>query len=132
MTTPFFPPRHRNARRAFTFALPLALAALSGGSTIYGNIGKGQQLDPSRPAPHHEVNRTGQEILVAVTTAADGSVADIRFEKSSGRDAVDNYVAESIRSGWPAVPSTRSVAKLRHLDGGGFSDPEIISSTPVR
>ena len=122
----------RNTPRALTFTLVLLLAAASGGCQIYRNIGKGQQLEPSRPAPHHEVNRAGQEILVAVTTAADGSVADIRFEKSSGRAAIDNYVAESIRSGWPPIASTRSIARVRHLEGGGFSDPEIVSSTPVQ
>lgn len=132
MTNPFFPIQRRNAQRAVTLALSLLLAVGSGGCQLYRNLGKGQQLEPSRPAPHHEVNRPGQEILVAVTTAADGSVADIRFEKSSGREAIDNYVAETIRSGWPAIPSTRSVARLRHLEGGGFSDPEIISSTPVQ
>ena len=62
-------------------------------------IGKGQHLDPARPAPHHDVIKGGKEILVEVTTDATGAVANIRFLKSSGSEAVDDYVSETIRSG---------------------------------
>ena len=98
---------------------------------MYRAIGKGQHLDPARPAPHHDVIKGGKEILVEVTTDATGAVAAIRFLKSSGSDAVDGYVSESIRSGWPPVPSARSVARLHHINGG-FSEPEIVSTMPVQ
>ncbi len=131
MRTSSFPTSRRDARSGLTITAVLLLAVMANGCQTYRNLGKGQKLDPDRPSPHHDVPKGGREMLVAVTTAPDGSIADIRFEKSSGREAIDNYVAETIRSGWPPIPSTRTLARVRHLEGGGFSDPEIISTTPV-
>lgn len=125
------PSRFRDARRALS-ALLLAAVLPCAGCTFYRSLGKGQHLERDRPAPHHEVAKNGKEIVLAVTTDASGAVADVVIQKSSGSDAVDNYVATSVRAGWPAVPSTRSLVRLEHSPNGGFSDPQIISSTPVQ
>lgn len=132
MRTIVLPVSPRHLLRAALLSLAAAVALGGSGCQLYRSIGKGQNMDTERPRPHHEVQHGGQEIIAEVTTDAEGKVASINLRKSSGREAVDNYVVESIRSGWPPVPSTRSIVRLRHLSDGGFSDPETISNTPVQ
>ncbi len=126
-----FPTGFRPTKRTTATTLSLLLAVTCGGCQMYRSIGKGQHMDPARHKPHHDVQRSGKEILVEITTDPAGAVADIRFQKSSGSEAVDNYVAETIRSGWPPNPSTKSLVRLQHTANGGFSQPEIVSSAPL-
>lgn len=95
------------------------------------NLGTGTHLDAPQQHPH-DPNPTRERLMVVeVTTDAEGNVAEIHFQRSSGKDGIDGYVAETIRQSWPRQPSTHSVASLTYSTEKGFSSPKIISSTPL-
>ena len=101
------------------------------GCQLVRNYGSGTHLDSPQDHPHDTNPTRVREMIVEVTTDADGNVASIHFQRSSGKDGIDGYVAQSIRDGWPRQPSTRSVASLTYSTEKGFSSPKIISSTPL-
>ena len=109
----------------------LLLVTGTGCRIINPNYGTGTHLDTPRDHPHDSNPTREREMIVEVTTDAEGNVADIRFQRSSGKDGVDGYVAQSIRESWPRQPSTRSVASLTYSTEKGFSTPKMISSTPL-
>ena len=101
------------------------------GCQLIRNYGTGTHLDAPRDHPHDTNPSRVREMVVDVTTDAQGNVAEIHFERSSGKDGIDAYVAESIRQGWPRQPSTRSVASLTYSTEKGFTPPKILSTTPA-
>ena len=70
-------------------------------------------------------------MTVEVTTGPQGEIANIRFQRSSGKDAIDGYVAQTIRDGWPQQPSTRTVVEVTYSQEKGFSQPKVISTSPA-
>ena len=76
------------------------------------------------------VQRVGSTTHLTVADA-EGNVAQIHFQRSSGKDSVDAYVAQSIHDGWPHQPSVKTVAEVSYSVAKGFSEPKIISTTPV-
>lgn len=111
--------------------LCVALPMLGTGCTFFRNFGTGAHMDAPREHPHDSEPTRVREMVVEVTTDAEGNVATIRFQRSSGKEGIDGYVAESIRESWPRQPSTRSIASLNYSTEKGFSSPKIISSTPL-
>ena len=89
------------------------------------------RMDAPREREHKSVDSRRRDMVVDVTTDAQGNVVEIHFERSSGKESIDAYVAESIRSGWPRQPSTRSVASVSYTAEKGFTEPKVLSSTPV-
>ena len=120
--------------RAF-FLLSLLLCALltvtGTGCQIIRNYGSGTHLDTPQAHPHDPTPTREREMVVEVTTDAEGNVATINFQRSSGKEGIDAYVAETIRQGWPRKPSTKSVASLTYSTEKGFSAPKVISTTPL-
>ncbi len=72
-----------------------------------------------------------REMLVEVTTDANGEVINVQFKRSSGSDVVDAHVADTIHNSWPRVPSTVTEAALTFSVADGFSQPRTISSHPA-
>ena len=107
------------------------LTAAGTGCQILRNYGSGTHLNAPENHPHDPNPTRVREMVVEVTTDAEGNVAEIHFQRSSGKDGIDAYVAESIRQGWPRKPSTKSVASLTYSTEKGFSTPKMISTTPV-
>lgn len=89
------------------------------------------RMDAPRAKENKPLDPRRRDIVVEVTTDAQGEVVEVHFQRSSGKDSVDAYVAESIRSGWPHQPSTRSVASLSYSAEKGFTEPKILSSSPA-
>ncbi len=119
-------------RASFLLGLLCGTLLLTGsGCRLINNYGTGEHLDKPRDHPHDTDPTRVREMIVEVTTDAEGNVADIRFQRSSGKEGIDGYVAQSIRQGWPRQPSTRSVASLTYSTEKGFSTPKMISSTPA-
>ena len=113
-------------------ALLACLLLTCGGCSIYRNMGTGAHMDAPREHPHDPNGNRVREMVVEVTTDPEGNVVDIHFQRSSGSDGVDGYVAQSIHEQWPRQPSTRSVASISYSRDKGFSTPKIISSTPAQ
>ena len=88
-------------------------------------------MDAPREHPRDTDPRRVREMVVEVITDPEGSVAEIHFQRSSGKEGIDGYVAESIRQTWPRQPSTRSIASINYSTEKGFSSPKIISSSPL-
>ena len=107
-----------------------AIASLAGCSLIRGD-GTRQRLDEPHEVPHHPTNVKPRTMLIEVTTDASGAVATVEFKRSSGSGAVDNFVAENIRHTWPGGPSTRSLVELTYSADKSFSEPKLISATPL-
>ncbi len=107
------------------------LLVTGAGCQIIRNYGSGTHLDNPRDHPHDTNPRRVREMVVEVTTDATGSVTEIHFQRSSGKEGIDGYVAESIRQTWPRQPSTKSVASLTYSTEKGFSAPKVLSSTPL-
>ena len=70
-------------------------------------------------------------MVVEVTTDAQGQISNIHFQRSSGKDGIDNYVGETIRQGWPQQPSTRTVVQVTFSEDKGFSQPKVLSTSPA-
>ena len=116
--------------RLLPFAACLALATGGTGCGYFRTIGTGAHMDKPRDRPTSTDDRT-RVMVVEVTTDAQGAVANITFKRSSGKDGVDAYVAETIRQGWPAQPSLRTVAEVTYSQAKGFSEPKVLSSSPA-
>ena len=102
-----------------------------GGCIFLRNYGTGTHLDaPPDKAPHHG-SAKASTMQIEITTDATAQVTMIHFVKSSGSDALDGFVADSIRHTWPGSPSTRALVEIHYAPGTGFSEPKLISSTPV-
>ena len=82
-------------------------------------------------APPATTDRRVRVMVVEVTTGPEGQIANIRFQRSSGKEGIDGYVAESIRQGWPQQPSTRTVVEVTYSADKGFSSPKVISTAPA-
>ena len=108
----------------------ILLAGVPGCSFFRGD-GTKQRLDEPRDHPHHPTNVKPRTMLIEVTTDAGGAVVGVVFKRSSGSDAVDNYVAENIRHTWPYNPSNRSVVELTYSAEKSFGEPKLISSSPA-
>ena len=121
-------------KRALPFfsLLLCALVTVTGtGCRIFQNYGTGTHLNNPQDHPHDPTPTREREMIVEVTTDAEGNVAEVHFQRSSGKEGIDAYVAETIRQGWPRQPSTKSVASLTYSTEKGFSTPKMISSKPV-
>lgn len=116
--------------RSTVCALSLLLAG-TGCKNFLSTRGTGSHMDAPREREDKHIDTHRRDMIVEVVTDAQGNVADIRFQRSSGRDSVDAYVAESIRGGWPRQPSTRSVAAVSYSAQTGFTQPKILSSAPA-
>lgn len=118
--------------RAARLLLLLApLLWLVAGCTFFHNYGSGSHLDaPAEKAPHHGTAKAST-MQIEVTTDAAAQVVSIHFVRSSGSNAVDGFVADSIQHNWPGGPSTRSLVEVRYSPGSGFSEPKLISSSPA-
>ena len=117
--------------RSTVCALLLLLLAGTGCKNFLATRGTGSHMDAPRAREDKPIDTRRRDMLVEVTTDAQGNVAEVRFQRSSGKESVDAYVAESIRGGWPHQPSTRSVAAVTYSADKGFTQPKIISSSPV-
>lgn len=102
-----------------------------GGCNFLHNYGSGTHLDEVRDKPKNPRGAKASTMQAEVVTDAFGQVTSIHFLRSSGSSAVDNYVADSIRTGWPGGPLTRSVVEISYNPGTGFTNPKIISSSPA-
>ena len=71
-------------------------------------------------------------MVVEVTTDPQGQVANIAFKRSSGKEGIDGYVAQTIHESWPQQPSTRTVAEITYTKDTGFSQPKVLSSSPAQ
>ena len=114
-------------------AQPLVLGSLLifGGCTFLHNYGSGTHLDaPPEKAPHPNAAKAST-MQIEVTTDAAAQVVSVHFVRSSGSDAVDNFVANSIEHNWPGGPSKRSLVEVHYTPGTGFSEPKLISSSPA-
>ncbi len=119
------------ARISLSLALPMLLSLCASGCQLYHNLGTGEHYDA--PPEHKLTKRSTQvlDILVEVTTDAKSNVAAISFKRSSGRESIDEYVAQSIRTSFPGTPSTVSLVELTYSGLNGFSDPKLLSSRPA-
>ena len=107
------------------------LLAGTGCRLINPSYGTGTHMDVARDHPHDTNPKLERKMVVEVTTDAEGNVASIHFQRSSGKDGIDGYVAETIRQNWPHQPSMRTVAALTYSTEKGFSSPTVLSSTPL-
>ena len=89
------------------------------------------RMDDPRPRETKTLDSHRRDMVVEVTTDAQGNVVEIHFQRSSGKESVDAFVAESIRQGWPRQPSIKSVAAVSYSVEKGFSEPKILSATPA-
>ncbi len=101
------------------------------GCNFIHNYGSGSHLDAPVEKPQKHGTAKASTMQAQVTTDATGRVTTIEFVRSSGSNAVDGYVADSIRQNWPGGPSTRSLVEISYKPGTGFSDPKVLSSTPA-
>ncbi len=108
----------------------ILLAALPGCSFLRGD-GTKQRLDTPREHPHHPANVKPRTMLIEITTDVGGQVVGVEFKRSSGSNAVDDYVAENLRHAAPGKPLTRSLVELTYSAEKGFSEPKLISSAPA-
>ena len=122
-------PRFCSALRLLV--LTTGIASLAGCGLFRGGSSTQQRLDEPREIPHHPANVKPRTMLIEITTDASGAVATVEFKRSSGSAAVDNFVAENIRHTWPGGPSTRSLVELTYSADKSFSEPKLISATPV-
>ena len=105
---------------------------MAGGSgcSYFRNLGSGTHMDRAQAPPAPTDHRI-RVMVVEVTTGPDGQIADIHFQRSSGKEGIDGYVAESIRQGWPQQPSTRTVVEMTYSADKGFSQPKVLSTVPA-
>lgn len=112
-------------------ALLSVLVAGLAGCTFFRNYGSGTHLDkPVEKAPKKIVAKAAT-MRFEVLTDASGQVAQVTFLRSSGSNAVDNYVASSARDNCSGSISTRSVYEIEYSPNTGFSNPKLLSSVPA-
>lgn len=113
-------------------ALSLATLASTGCKGMFApRSNTVSRMDDPRPRETKPLDSRRRDMVVEITTDAQGNVAEVRFQRSSGKESVDAYVAQTIRDGWPRQPSTRSVAEISYSVEKGFTQPKILSSSPV-
>jgi hypothetical protein len=122
--------RRRSVWLARTSALGLLMLG-SGGCQLYRNLGSGEHYDAPQPRPVSDKSKRVRDIVVEVTTNADGAVTQVQFKRSSGSQVVDQYVAESARINWAGKPSTVTAIELTYSGEKGFSDPKVLSTSPA-
>jgi hypothetical protein len=98
---------------------------------MYRSLGSGQRIDTSNARPHREPSRQVKVIQAEILTDAGGAISNIHFVRSSGQPGVDAYVAESIKENWPGRPSMKSLVELTYSQAAGFSEPKVLSSSPL-
>ena len=108
----------------------LLLVTAGGGCSYFRNLGSGTHMDQAKAPPAPTDHRV-RVMDVEVTTGPEGQITNIHFQRSSGKEGIDGYVAESIRQGWPQQPSTRTVVEMTYSADKGFSQPKIISTAPA-
>ena len=108
----------------------LLLAAGGSGCSYFHTLGSGTHMVQTK-APPAPLDRRVRVMVVEVTTGPQGEIANIRFQRSSGKDGVDGYVAQTIRDGWPPQPSVRTVVEVTYSEEKGFSQPKVISTAPA-
>lgn len=108
-----------------------SLLLTGGGCSFFHNFGSGTHLDAPPDKPTHPGTAKAATMQIEVTTDAVGQVTTVTFVRGSGSNAVDGFVADSIRHNWPGGPSTRSLVEMRYEPSSGFSQPKLLSSTPA-
>lgn len=103
----------------------------SGGCSFIHNFGSGTRLDAPPEKTSHPGTAKAATMQIEVTTDAVGQVTTVNFVKSSGSNAVDGFVADSIRHNWPGGPSKRTLVEMRYDPHTGFSEPKLLSSVPA-
>lgn len=119
-TTPFY-----------RLALPCILMVALTGCTFFRNYGSGTHLDKPQEKAPKKFTAKAATMQFEVITDGTGQVAQVQFIRSSGSNAVDNYVANSARENCAGAPSTRSVYEIDYKPGTGFSNPKLLSSVPL-
>ena len=107
------------------------LAVGGAGCTLIHNLGTGEHYDAPQTRPVSDKSKRVRDMLVEVTTNAEGAVTQVQFKRSSGSSVVDQYVAESARSNWAGKPSTVTTIELTYSGEKGFSDPKVLSTLPA-
>ena len=107
-----------------------SLLLASGGCSLIHNFGTGTRLDAPPEKASHPGSAKAATMQIEVTTDAVGQVTTVNFVKSSGSNAVDGFVADSIRHNWPGGPSKRTLVEMRYDPHTGFSEPRLLSSVP--
>ena len=108
----------------------LLLAAANGGCNYFRNLGSGTHLN-TPPEHAATTDQRTRVMVVEVTTDAPGQIANIHFTRSSGKEGIDGYVAQTIKDSWPQQPSTRTQVEVTYSAAGGFTQPKILSSSPA-
>lgn len=98
--------------------------------SYFRTLGSGTHLNKpdEQAAP---VDHRTRVMVVQVTTDGAGQIADIHFVRSSGREGIDGFVADTIRNNWPAEPSTKTVVQVTYSVEAGFSQPKVLSKGPA-
>lgn len=109
--------------------LPLVLCLGLAGCQAFRARNGLQDVTPARK--HREPSKKIRTVQVEVITDASGAVADVRVLRPSTSTALDDFVMESIRSTWPPAPSRRTVVEMSHSPAAGFSEPKVISTSPI-
>lgn len=93
----------------------------------------GAKLDRAPDRPHKAVDRRVRHMTVAITTDPSGQIVDVRFVQSSGSEAVDGFVRESVRSTFPgqAQPNAVTTVALTYSTTDGFSEPKTLNVQPL-
>lgn len=91
------------------------------------------RLDKPRERPRKPVDRRTRRMVIAIATDPAGQIVDIQFRQSSGSQAVDDFVRESIKSSWPgqAQPGTITTVELTYSADAGFSEPKVLETRPL-
>lgn len=118
-------------RRVLSLLCVLPLLAAGTGCKMLAIRGSGTHMDAPTRESTKPVDTRRRDIVVEVTTDPEGNVATIRIQRSSGKESLDAYVAETIRQSWPRQPSTRSVAEITYSVEKGFGEPKVLSTTPA-
>ena len=108
----------------------LLLAAGGSGCSYLHTLGSGTHMDQAK-APPAALDRHVRVMIVEVTTGPQGEIANIRFQRSSGKGGIDGYVEQTIREGWPQQSSTRTVVEVTYSEDKGFSQPKVLSTAPA-
>ena len=126
-----FLPMNRLSLRLSAVALCLLLAGTSCQNPFARRSDTVSRMDAPRERESKPLDTRRRDMVLVVTTDAQGEIAQINVQRSSGKESVDAYVIQSIRDGWPHQPSTRSVVAVSYTAAKGFTEPKVLSSTPV-
>ena len=121
----------RPSSRLLCAGLLLVACAQFGGCTFFRNYGSGTHLDSPREKTQKKFTAKAATMQFEVLTDAAGQVVQVQFIRSSGSNAVDNYVANSARENLAGAASTRSVYEINYTPNTGFSNPKLLSSSPT-